>query len=74
LQGTNDALGGSENSRDNFGTLSGVASSHPIEFADHSFLFRRVGQDAQVLQEVLDTLAAWPGVAQGRNRMRQSLL
>jgi predicted alpha/beta-hydrolase family hydrolase len=69
LQGTHDALADRKILTTTLARLSGVATSHLIEYADHSFHVpaRSSTTDTQVLQEVLDTLAAWAwGVCQGK--------
>jgi uncharacterized protein len=61
LQGAHDALADRKILTTTLARLSGVATSHLIEYADHSFHVpvRSGTTDAQVLREVLDTLTAW---------------
>jgi uncharacterized protein len=73
LQGTHDALADRNILTTTLARLSAVATSHLIEYADHSFHVpaRSGTTDTQVLQEVLDTLTAWArGVCQGKGLAR----
>jgi uncharacterized protein len=61
LQGTHDALADRKILTTTLVRLSGVATAHLVEYADHSFHVpaRSGTTDTQVLQEVLNALAAW---------------
>jgi predicted alpha/beta-hydrolase family hydrolase len=61
LQGTRDELAELELIRQTTGKLGGRATLHVVEGADHSFhvLVRSGRTDAQVREELLDTMADW---------------
>ena len=61
LQGTRDALAELDLVRDTIAKLGHRATLHVVEGADHSFhvLVRSGRDDAQVREELLDTMAGW---------------
>jgi predicted alpha/beta-hydrolase family hydrolase len=61
LQGTRDELAGLEPIRQEASKLEGRATLHVVDGADHSFhvLVRSGRTDAQVREELLDTMARW---------------
>lgn len=61
LQGTRDALADMELVRETTAKLGSRATLHVIEGADHAFhvLARSGRNDAQVLEELADTMAGW---------------
>jgi len=61
VQGTRDALAELELVRATTAKLEGRATLHLVDGADHSFhvLVRSGRNDAQVLEEVADTMAGW---------------
>jgi len=61
LQGTRDELAGLELVRETTAKLGERATLHIVEGADHSFhvLVRSGRNDAQVREELLDTMVAW---------------
>lgn len=61
LQGTRDELAELELIRQTTGQLAGRATLHVVDGADHSFhvLVRSGRTDAQVREELLDTMARW---------------
>jgi predicted alpha/beta-hydrolase family hydrolase len=61
LQGTRDELAELELIRQTTGQLAGRATLHVVDGADHSFhvLVRSGRTDAQVREELLDTMAHW---------------
>ena len=61
LQGTRDELADLELIRETTAKLGGRATLHIVEGADHSFhvLVRSGRNDAQVREELLDTMVAW---------------
>jgi len=68
LQGTRDALADLDRVRDATAKLGGRATLHVVEGADHSFhvLARSGRDDAQVREELLNTMAGWMKQAPGR--------
>ena len=61
VQGTRDALAELDLVRATTQTLGGLATLHVVEGADHAFhvLVRSGRNDAQVLEEVADTMSGW---------------
>lgn len=61
LQGTRDALARLDLMRATTATLGNLATLHVIDGADHAFhvLVRSGRNDAQVREELLDTMSAW---------------
>jgi predicted alpha/beta-hydrolase family hydrolase len=61
LQGTRDALADMALVRETTGKLGSRATLHVVEGADHAFhvLARSGRNDAQVLEELADTMAGW---------------
>ncbi|QJW83896.1 alpha/beta hydrolase [Ramlibacter terrae] len=65
LQGTRDALAEMELVRETTTALGKKATLHVVDGADHAFhvLVRSGRNDAQVREELLDTMAAWMAAA-----------